>query len=159
MRRIVTSVMDIFRDGIVDIMNPSACHGQTADGGEKTLRHAVNGIVRLRIAEFGGNVAMAQNNAVSRSPLLRQRTERYAKRPHLVFIEIPLAAMLLGIIYGGTKFRRVEAQFGGRSFLPRAGRRKVRGGGLSLRDSPCADEGQKESDSFHTVSVRIIPLL
>ena len=97
-----------------------------AVGGEEALGDAVDRIVGLRVAEFRHDVAVAQNDAVGCRARLRQCAEHLAEDAHLVFLEVPLAAVRERVVHRQLKLRRVDGFSGRRVCLPLAARREIR---------------------------------
>src|SRR4051812_47476155 len=59
-RRIVTAIVNVASDGVVDVLNQIALHGQAANDREKTLGNAIDRIVGFGIAKLRDDVSVPQ---------------------------------------------------------------------------------------------------
>jgi hypothetical protein len=72
------------------ILDQPARDGEAAKSRWEALCHAVDRVDGFRVAKFGRDVAMPNNNAVGQRMLFRQWTERWPKHTNLVPLEIPI---------------------------------------------------------------------
>ena len=160
-RGIVAAIVDILRHRIVDVSDQTLRHREAANSRKKTLGHAVDRIIGLRVAELRHNIPVAKNDAVGGRALLRQRTERRPERAHLVLLEVPRASVGLRVFNRLLKLGGIHAQFSRRFLLPLSRRRIIRGcflrcdpGRKSRRHQQKSKQG--ESNRWESVHGRLV---
>src|SRR5262249_54025993 len=121
-------------DWIVNAADQSFGYGDRSGRGHETLRDAVDRVVRLDVAEFSHDVAVAQNDAVGRRALRGEGAKHLSEGAYLVFVEVPFRAVGFGPVDGFLEFRGVHTNFTGRLVLPGAFAGEVGILGLTLRD-------------------------
>src|SRR3954452_197055 len=126
-RRVVAAIVDVFGDGIVDVLDQPALDGQAADCRDEALGDAVDGIVRVYVAELGCDVSVPDDDAVGGGALFRERAEDGPKGTYLIAVEIPGAAVGEGVFDSGLELFGVQPELLGSSALPLPG-----GGNVAL---------------------------